>query len=168
MCLLSRTRPRDGRATSFWREGGVPGYSGGRHLGYLKALGQTRQEANPPCVSVIDRERAQWGLHFLSPDSPWVWLPCPFKAEGVFAPGPGVRAIPGGGASRGRLTGLFVLLSGGEVVGRPQRLGEVQRGWGWACRTTCWCPVSGLFCDPRRRIPCGPRIGKALGAVTQG
>lgn len=69
-----------------------------------------------------------------------------------------------------RLTGLFVLLSGGELRGCSScRLGEAQRGQGMGLvGPLADVPVPGHTHDRRRKMPCGPRSRKVLMAVNSG
>lgn len=69
-----------------------------------------------------DRERALQGLHFLSPDSPWVWPLGHLAAEGVFEPGPGVLDVPGPAVSL-RMSNRVVCVTrwkGGGGVPHPR------------------------------------------------
>lgn len=64
-----------------------------------------------------DRERALQGLHFLSPDSPRVWLLCPLAAVRVFTPGSGVMDVPGQAVSL-RMSNRVVCITQWEGGGR--------------------------------------------------
>lgn len=61
----------------------------GLAAGFVCVFGISRRVQRP------DRERVKWGLHFVSCDSPRVWLLRPLEAERVLQPDPGVLGTSG-------------------------------------------------------------------------